>query len=94
VLSEGIRPGEEVFATFPANAVTLSAERPHGSARNVFPTTVARVEIDGDRARVALEGAVPLTAEVTTRSVGELSIRPGSETWAAVKATEIEVYRA
>jgi molybdate transport system ATP-binding protein len=86
--------GEEVFATFPPNAVTLSAARPHGSARNVFLSSVVRVEIDGSRARVALAGPVPLTAEVTTRSVDELGIRTGAEVWAAIKATEIEIYRS
>jgi len=94
VLAEGVPPGDEVFATFPANAVTLSSGRPHGSARNVFPVTVGRVESEGGRARVALRGRVPMTAEVTTRSVDELGVRTGTEMWAAIKATEIQVYPA
>jgi molybdate transport system ATP-binding protein len=94
VLSDDVPSGEEVFATFAANAVTLSRRRPHGSARNVFPVTVRRVESEGGRARVALGGRVPMTAEVTTRSVDEFGIRPGTEMWAAIKATEIRVYQA
>jgi molybdate transport system ATP-binding protein len=94
VVSEGIRPGDDVFATFPANAVTLAAERSSGSARNTFRASVVRVEVGDGRTRIALEGPVPVTAELTVRSVEELAVRPGAEFWVAIKATEIEVYRA
>ena len=86
--------GAEAFATFPASSVTLASRRPEGSARNVFPVRVLHVEVLDGRARVALEGPVPLTAEITVQSMGELDVRPGAERWAAVKATEIEVYPA
>lgn len=95
VVAPGEAPvGAEAFATFPASAVTLAERRPEGSARNVFPTTVLRVEVVDGRARVALEGPVPLTAEITVQSVSDLDVRPGARRWASVKATEIEVYPA
>jgi molybdate transport system ATP-binding protein len=95
VVVPGAAPaGAEAFATFPASAVTLAEQRPEGSARNVFRATVLHVEVVEGRARVALEGPMPLTAEITVQSVGELDVRPGAERWASVKATEIEVYPA
>ena len=55
---------------------------------------VADVDLLGDRVRVALEGPVPVVAEVTTAAFDELGLRPGTRLWASVKATEVEAYPA
>jgi molybdate transport system ATP-binding protein len=44
--------------------------------------------------RVALDGEIPVVAEVTPLAVADLGLRPGGEVWAAVKATETDVYPA
>jgi molybdate transport system ATP-binding protein len=73
-------------------AVALYRDRPEGSPRNAWPVTVAGVEVEPDRARVQLAGAVPLVAEVTPASVTELALTNGAELWATVKAVEIAAY--
>ncbi|MGH2755859.1 MAG: ABC transporter ATP-binding protein [Actinomycetota bacterium] len=93
VLSEDIPAGAAVFGTFPTNAVTLSTTRPSGSARNTFSVVVDRVELREGRARVRLRGPVEMTAEITVASAAALEARPGAMLWAAIKATEIDVYR-
>ncbi|HUA27927.1 MAG TPA: TOBE domain-containing protein [Streptosporangiaceae bacterium] len=45
-----------------------------------------------DRIRLDLSGTPPALADVTPAAVAELSLRPGSEVWVAVKATDLEVY--
>ena len=52
------------------------------------------MESHGDTVRVALDGEVPVVAEVTPWAVAELGLRPGGEVWATVKATETDVYPA
>jgi len=44
--------------------------------------------------RVRIEGPLPIVAEITPAAVAALGLREGTHVWAAVKATEIEVYRA
>ena len=72
-------------------AVALHAERPAGSPRNVWRTTIDRVEAQGDRVRLRLGAPLALTAEVTPAAVATLGLRPGAAVWVAVKATEIDV---
>ena len=45
-----------------------------------------------DRVRLDLAGEPPALADVTAAAVAELSLRPGSEVWLSVKATDLEVY--
>jgi molybdate transport system ATP-binding protein len=84
----------EVFAAVAPSAVALHAAPPAGSPRNVWPGTVADLDVEGDRVRVAVDGPVPLVAEVTAAAVADLGLAPGRRVWAAVKATEVEVYEA
>jgi molybdate transport system ATP-binding protein len=46
----------------------------------------------GDRVRVRVDGALPIVAEVTPEAVSALGLRVDSRVWAAVKATEIDVF--
>ncbi len=80
-----------VYVTFPAHAVTLHRDRPAGSARNAWQAELARVDVDGERARVHLAGPLAVRADITRRSADELELRPGVTVWASLKATELTV---
>ena len=62
------------------------------SARNTWPGTISDIDRLGDRVRVGIDGALPLTAEITAAALDALQLRPGDEIHAAVKATDIEAY--
>ncbi len=84
----------EVFAVLHPRAVALHAGRPEGSPRNVWSGTVDGVEVDGQRARVRVAGALPVVAEVTPAAVSELGLAAGRTVWASCKAMEVSVYPA
>jgi len=84
----------EVLAVIHPRAVALYLARPEGTPRNVWRATAEELDLQGDRVRVRLGGTVPLVAEVTPDAVRDLHLDRGAEVWAAVKATEISVYRA
>ncbi|HSL58235.1 MAG TPA: ABC transporter ATP-binding protein [Acidimicrobiales bacterium] len=81
--------GEVAVLAHP-RAVSLHAEHPEGSPRNVWPVRVDGVEPTGDRVRVHLVGPPDVTAEITTAALAELGLDPGREVWASVKATELD----
>ncbi|BDT86081.1 ABC transporter ATP-binding protein [Nocardia cyriacigeorgica] len=83
-----------VHLAFAPSAVSLHPERPAGSPRNTWPVTVAGVEKHAHTVRVRLDGTPPALADVTPATVAELRLRPGTELWAALKATEIHTYPA
>lgn len=85
-------PGE-VWLSFSPGEVTLSIERPAGSAQNAFESRVVELVPAADRIRVRLEAGVPMTAEITGAARDALSIEAGRAIWATVKATAIRVYR-
>jgi molybdopterin-binding protein len=65
------------------------------SARNRLTGVVRSVEVDGVMALVEIEaGPFLITAAVTRDSVEELSLAPGVEATATVKATSVMVERA
>ena len=76
---DGLEPATDdgVRATLAPADIALHADRPEGSARNVFQGTVLEVAIAGSRARVRLGTAPPLVAEVTTGSVERMGLAPG-----------------
>jgi molybdate transport system ATP-binding protein len=82
------------FAAFSPASVSLYAEQPSGSPRNVWPGTVTSVSPHGDAVRVQVEAAVPLLADITPAALASLNLRPGSPIWASVKATEVTIYPA
>jgi molybdate transport system ATP-binding protein len=84
----------DVFAVVHPRAVALHRREPEGTPRNVWPGTVEHLDVEGDRVRVIVAGAVPVTAEVTPAAVTELELAAGVTVWASVKATEITVYPA
>ena len=80
-----------VLITIHPAAIVLHRERPTGSARNRWATTVTLVEPLGDTTRVVLGDPVELAADVTPEAVRALDLAPGAPVWASVKATEITV---
>ena len=86
-------PAGESFAVIRPQAISLHRTNDAaGSARNVWSGVVVDIDRLGERARVRLDGVLPLTAEVTVAALEALAVRPGDEVCAAVKATDILVY--
>ena len=83
-----------VFASFSPTAVSLFADRPSGSPRNVWEGTVVSLAPHGDAIRVQIEAALPLIADITPGALAALRLQPGDPIWASVKATEVSVYPA
>ena len=82
------------FAVVRPRAVALHLREPEGTPRNVWQGVVRHVDHEGDRARVHLDGPVPVTAEVTAGALAELGVAEGAMLWASVKATEVSLYPA
>ncbi len=80
-----------VLLTIHPTAISVHMDKPEGSPRNSWATTVERVEHLGSRTRLRTAAPVPLTVEVTEGSRGELGIGQGSRVWVAFKATEVGV---
>jgi molybdate transport system ATP-binding protein len=88
-------PDGSSLAVIKPHSITLVRVPDTGSsARNVWPGTVVDIGRLGDRVRVGLSGALPLTAEITAAALAALELRPGDEIHATAKATDIEVYPA
>lgn len=86
-------PGGDVLLTVPPQAISLHADRPSGSPRNVWSAVVEELEVVGDRVRVQLDGPPPLVAEVTAAALAELRLAAGARVWVSFKASEVAVYR-
>lgn len=80
-----------VLITIHPAAVALHLERPHGSPRNSWLTSVATVEPLGDTTRLSLADPLPIAVDITPAATAALGLRVGSPIWASVKATEIAV---
>lgn len=78
-----------VVATIRPAAVALHRERPEGSPRNVWETSVGGVDVADGRVRVRLGAPHELVVEVTGAGFAALDAGPGSVVWASVKASEI-----
>jgi molybdate transport system ATP-binding protein len=84
--------GEVLVAVRPS-AVIVSNQHPQpSSARNTWPARITGLTLLADRVRLDLEGQPSALVDVTPAAVAELSLRPGSDVWLTVKATELEVY--
>ena len=83
-----------VLLTIHPAAVAVHMDRPGGSPRNAWATTVIRVEPLGSRVRLLTGQPLPLTIEVTEASRSELALEPGAAIWVAIKATEIKLQAA
>lgn len=70
-------------------AIMLHRHQPEGSARNVWETTVERIEHLGHTVRVATSAPLPLVAEVTAAGAADIGLVVGHRVWVSIKATEI-----
>jgi molybdate transport system ATP-binding protein len=67
--------------------IALADHEPEGSTNNHLRARVESVTTIGNRARVGLHAAQPLTAEITAASAERLELQPGSDVVATWKAT-------
>jgi molybdate transport system ATP-binding protein len=67
--------------------IALADHEPEGSTNNHLRARVESVTTIGNRARVGLLAAQPLTAEITAASAERLQLHPGSDVVATWKAT-------
>jgi len=84
----------DVFALLHPRSVSLYAEQPHGSPRNVWRGVATNLDAMGDRVRVRVEGPVTLVAEITNAALADLGLAGGEEVWVSFKASEVDVYPA
>lgn len=80
-----------VLATIHPRAISLHLQRPEGSPRNTWQTSIVRIDHHGDRVRVQVADPLHLTAEITPGAMDALHLTLGSPVWLSVKATEIGV---
>ncbi len=86
-----VTPGAAAIASLKPADVSLHAAEPEGSARNLFRGAIAEIAREGDRARVRVGTAPPLTAEITAGSVARMGLRVGDQVWASFKAVEVSL---
>ncbi len=83
----------EVVAMVRPSSITVHPEHPGpSSARNVWPATVQRISLLGDRVRLTLRGHPDAIADLTPLAISELGIVEGREVWLSAKATDVEAY--
>jgi molybdate transport system ATP-binding protein len=94
VLLADATPGPSYALIRPQTIVLQRHPASGSSMQNTWPGTITDVDLLGDRARVHIDGPLPLTAEITTAALEHLGLRPGDHIHAAAKATDIESYPA
>ena len=95
IVAAGSEFGDEVFALVDPREVTLSLERPSGSAQNVLYGPVEEIQPEpphGERMRVSLATRPPLVAELTSAAAERLALRPGAQVYASFKATGVRLF--
>jgi len=94
VVVAGAAPGPG-FAMIRPQAIALQRHVAiDSSVRNSWTGTIGAIDLLGDRVRVGVLGALPLTAEITAASLAELDLQPGDAIVASAKATDITAYPA
>ena len=94
--ASGIAAGQPVTFMFAPEAVALSSEKVVGSARSSLPATVERVSTAGGLVTVRLRfpNGTPFNARITPAALAELTLAPGDEAVATVKATQVRAVGA
>ena len=90
VLSKG-NPGPVMLA-FPPSAVTLSLDKPAGSAQNTFQGIVQETYPLPEKMRVVLDCGVTVAADVVREAASSLGLAHWQRIWISIKATAIQVY--
>jgi molybdate transport system ATP-binding protein len=86
-----VASGTRALASLRPVDVSIHAQEPEGSARNVFHGAITEIALDGERARVRIDSRPQLTAEVTAGSVTRMELRVGDDVWASFKAVEVSL---
>jgi molybdate transport system ATP-binding protein len=91
--SDGQGPDGRVLVALPPSAIALHTEKPlHSSPRNVWPGTIAGLELLIDRVRVQVDGTPPALVDITPAAVTELDLTAGAPVWLSAKATDLDTY--
>ncbi len=93
LIADGGVAGERVLIALRPNAISLHTSRPeHSSPRNVWPGTIAGLELLIDRVRVQISGTPSALVDVTPDAVTELDLSAGEPVWLSAKATDVDTY--
>jgi molybdate transport system ATP-binding protein len=85
--------GTRVLVGLRPSSITVHLQRPErASTRNVWPGTVAGLEMLADRVRLQVDGRPSALVDVTPAAMAELGLRPGVPVWLSAKATETDAY--
>jgi molybdate transport system ATP-binding protein len=87
------RDGDSLRA-FRPSAVTVSADRPVGSARHVWHGRISGLAAHGDAVRLSVDAGPIILADITPAAAAEMALAPGREVWLAVKETAVDWYPA
>ena len=90
----GVQPADgRVLVALPPSAISVHTEKPlHSSPRNVWPGTIAGLELLIDRVRVQVDGTPPALVDITPAAVTELDLTAGAPVWLSAKATDLDTY--
>jgi molybdate transport system ATP-binding protein len=89
VVTVGDTPDGPALAVIRPQSISIYRSAPEGSPRNAWRCTVTDLDQRGERVRVVLGGPLRLVAEITPAALAAITVRPGDEVWATVKASEI-----
>ncbi|WP_179278065.1 ATP-binding cassette domain-containing protein [Rhodococcus sp. 14-2470-1a] len=85
-------------AVFAPSSVAAHIEAPHASPRNVFPVTIAEMDVHGATVRLRAakhsDGSPGIAADVTPAAVAELHLEPGMDVFFVVKSQEVTIHPA
>ncbi len=85
--------GERTLLALRPTAISLHTKRPEdASPRNVWPGTIAGLELLVDRVRVQVEASPSALVDLTPAAVTDLDLAAGASVWLSAKATEIDSY--
>jgi molybdopterin-binding protein len=79
---------------FASHDVTLSVEKPHGSARNVLHGQVVDIEPVPGGLEVSVDVGTVICALITRSSGRDLAITAGLPVWLSFKATSVRFISA
>jgi molybdate transport system ATP-binding protein len=96
--AEPLTVGSPVVAVFPPAAVSVFADRPAGSPRNVVDVEIADLDAQGAAIRLRARSGQPanpgIAADITAEAAADLGVAPGTRVWFAVKAQEVTLHPA
>ncbi|MBT9151427.1 MAG: Sulfate/thiosulfate import ATP-binding protein CysA [candidate division WS2 bacterium] len=83
--------GSEVNICLRPEDITISINKPAGSARNTYLCEIKRVSYLNPLARIELDGNIPLICLITSSSARDLQLTSGKQVFASIKTTAIRV---